>query len=575
MFSHYTESNDGDVSGNHGKSDAWVVKTDANGNILWQKCFGGKNNDADYHQTQIIKSMEGGYMLSTMTNSSDAQVTGLHGKPGKKWTSSTTDLGDVWLVKLDDNGNIQWQKCFGGPIWDFFENIIQTSDGNYLGSGATHGAGGDSPGNNGANGVADWWLAKISPAGNLIWSRNYGGTGAEAIHGKVFELSNGDLILPSGTRSNDHDCIGISGPPDLWIMKTDASGNILSYNIWGGIGYDNLSFAVMNNDGSLTVAAMTDSTNNDYGHDQHADLWILKLVPNVADTFAITVTSLSQNTACPDYPAFTSSVSFTKRGTFNPGNIFTAELSNAEGSFASPLIVGTLNGTSPGTISCSIPSGLPSGKYYTIRIRSSNPAYTGITSGHLINIQNCAAPSGLSTSDLTSNSIHLKWNTVPCAIQYKLQYSKSPNASWSNANSLSTTDTNANISGISGSSVYFWRVQSKCSANPNVWSEVSLTKSFTTTSIRNSFTSQEAALFISPNPVLHSATISFTLSQSQKATLKIFDINGRLILALSDKSNEAGHIHFIWDSETVDAGVYFVQLESSELIQTEKVVVIK
>ena len=390
MFAGLAESNDGDVSGNHGKSDAWVVKLDANGNILWQKCYGGSGDDGSDHQTQIIRSKEGGYLLVTYSNSRDGQVTGFHGQTGN---GTNSDKGDAWFAKLDINGNIQWNKCFGGPAWDFIENTIQLNDGNYLSSGGTHGTGGDIPTINNPTGTVDWWLLKISQTGNLIWTRVYGGSGAEAIHGKPFELANGDLIIPSGTRSNDHDCIGIHGLadlPDLWIVKADALGNILSYNVWGGAGYDNLSSDVMNYDGTITLATMRDSTSNDYTHDEHSDIVIIKIAPNPADTFAITTTSLSQNAYCTGSSSFDLTVGYTKRGTFQGNNNFIAELSDGNGNFASPVIVGSVHSKNSSSIVCTIPANLPAGNYYSIRIRSTNPVYTGITSGHLLSIQSCS-----------------------------------------------------------------------------------------------------------------------------------------------------------------------------------------
>jgi hypothetical protein len=587
MFIGLTESNDGDVSGNHGKKDVWLVKLDERGNIIWQKCYGGTGDDGGDHQTQIIRSREGGYLMISMSNSTDGQVTGFHGKPGHLLNSTPSDIADAWFVKIDENGVIQWQKCFGGPSWDFIENTFQLNDGSYIASGGTHGVGGDIPGNNGVTGQADWWLLKISQGGNLIWSRNYGGTGAEAIHGRVFQLTNGDLIIPSGTRSNDHDCIGLVGLPDLWIAKTDPVGNILSYNIFGSLGYENLSFAVINNDGSITVAAMTDPTEiNNSGHDANGQIWILKLTPDLSDTFAITTTSLSQNVACPGYMPFTMNTSFVKRGTFNEGNIFTAELSDANGSFAFPVAVGTLNSSTSGTISCNIPGGLPPGGYYSVRIKSSSPQFTGITSGHLLNVQACASPSELTIANLSSTGVQLQWSQVSCAIQYKLQYSKSPNASWSNANTINTTTTSASITGLNPSSTYFWRVTTKCSNSPNVWSAISVTKSFTTLSsplilsvdskslcLHNELIPKN--LLINPNPVSHLTTISFSCTKTGKVFIGVYDIEGRLISILLDKKMNIGLNHLSWNVENIKAGTYFLKIESENYSDTRKIIVVK
>ena len=381
----YTSGNNSDVSGNHGGQDAWLVKLNTSGFIQWQKCFGGSGDDADRHQTKIIRCLEGGYMLITTAASFDGDVLGFHSDTGDA-------IGDGWLVKLNDDGSIQWNKCYGSINWEYFENINQLKNGDYIISGASHGSGGDIPTTNGT--LADWWVTKISQSGNIKWSRIYGGSGAEALHGKIYELPNGDLIMPSGTRSNDHDCIGTNGLPDVWIVKTDSLGNILSYNLFGGPGYENTSYSVMGSDGSLTVCATTDPTdlsvNSTGGHDANSQLWILHLLPNPADTLAITTTSLSQTVLCASLSALNLSVAYTKRGTFKGNNIFTAELSDANGSFVPPIIVGTTHSSSPGAIACTVPGNLPAGDHYAIRVRSSNPVYTGITSGHLLSIQPCS-----------------------------------------------------------------------------------------------------------------------------------------------------------------------------------------
>ena len=93
----YTGSTNGDVTGNHGSSDYWVVKLDAAGNILWQKALGGTGIDQAY---AITASADGGYVVG-YTQSNDGDVTGNHGG------------NDYWVVKLDAAGNILWQKAPG------------------------------------------------------------------------------------------------------------------------------------------------------------------------------------------------------------------------------------------------------------------------------------------------------------------------------------------------------------------------------------------------------------------------------------------------------------------------------
>ena len=94
----YSSSNDGDVTGNHGGLDYWVVKLNSTGNIEWQKSLGGSSNDKAY---AIQQTADGGYIVAGFSYSIDGDVTGNHG------------AFDYWVVKLNSTGNIEWQKSLG------------------------------------------------------------------------------------------------------------------------------------------------------------------------------------------------------------------------------------------------------------------------------------------------------------------------------------------------------------------------------------------------------------------------------------------------------------------------------
>ena len=91
----YTQSNNGDVTGNHGGYDCWIIKLNSTGTIQWQKCLGGASFD---YATKIQQTTDGGYIVAGQASSTDGDVTGNHGND------------DCWVVKLTDTGTIQWQK---------------------------------------------------------------------------------------------------------------------------------------------------------------------------------------------------------------------------------------------------------------------------------------------------------------------------------------------------------------------------------------------------------------------------------------------------------------------------------
>ncbi len=140
-----TMSNDGNVSGNHGMYDAWIVKLDLFGNIQWQKCLGGSNSD---YANSIQQTIDGGYIVAGYTLSNDSDVTGNHGNE------------DYWIVKLDPIGNIQWQKCLGGTSNDRASCIQQTNDSGYIISGFSESNNGNVTVN---YGIWDYWIVKLYP----------------------------------------------------------------------------------------------------------------------------------------------------------------------------------------------------------------------------------------------------------------------------------------------------------------------------------------------------------------------------------------------------------------------------
>ena len=139
-----TGSNDGDVSGNHGYDDAWVVKLNSSGNIEWQKCLGGTSYDV---ANSIQQTSDGGFIVSGYTGSNDGDVSGNHG------------VYDYWVVKLNSSGDIEWQKCLGGTDYDYAYSIHQTSDGGFIVAGNTASNDGDVSGNHGAS---DAWVVKLN-----------------------------------------------------------------------------------------------------------------------------------------------------------------------------------------------------------------------------------------------------------------------------------------------------------------------------------------------------------------------------------------------------------------------------
>ncbi|MBK7443828.1 MAG: hypothetical protein IPI65_20580 [Bacteroidetes bacterium] len=191
----------GDVTGNHGSTDIWVIKIDSVGNLIWQKCYGGSDVDGI---SKILNTPDGGFILSGETYSNNGDVSGFHG-----------GINDGWIIKIDSIGNIEWQKCYGGSGSDEIYSIILLDDGNFLFGGRSTSADGDLTENKDGN---DCWLVKINPEGDIIWQKSFGGYDEDVIY-DIVEAENGDIIFLAESLSSDGDLTLNMGNWDFWVVR--------------------------------------------------------------------------------------------------------------------------------------------------------------------------------------------------------------------------------------------------------------------------------------------------------------------------------------------------------------------
>ena len=267
-------SNDGDISGYHGGKDSWLLKIDSSGNIMWQRCLGGASDDLIY---SVIQTSDEGYSLRGETKSNDGDVSGNHGAT------------DCWMLKLDSSGNIQWQKCYGGTSDDYIESRIPTADGGYLLYGFTSSNNGDVSGNHGA---IDYWLVKVDSSGNIQWQKCYGGTSNEGMAPSVIQTTDeGYLLWDNGEYSNDGDISGYHGGKDSWLLKIDSSGNIMWQRCFGGTSDDLIYSVIQTSDGGYSLRGETKSNNGDVsGNHGATDCWMLKLYEQNINAYTISGT---------------------------------------------------------------------------------------------------------------------------------------------------------------------------------------------------------------------------------------------------------------------------------------------
>lgn len=255
----YTASNNGDVTGHHGGNDYWVVKLDMNGDLVWQNALGGSGNDFLIHGRQ---TSDGGYIACGNSESTDGDVTGNNG--GR----------DLWLVRLDASGTLQWQLALGGSGDDFGLSVSEAQDGGFLVAGSTGSNDGDVSSN---NGMTDLWVLKVDSAGNLQWEHALGGSDND--YGvSLAATADGGAVVCGHTGSTDGDVGTNQGMNDLWVLKVDASGALQWETTHGGSLDDYASEVIPTSDGGYAVMASSDSDDGDVGSNNgDRDAWLVQL----------------------------------------------------------------------------------------------------------------------------------------------------------------------------------------------------------------------------------------------------------------------------------------------------------
>lgn len=262
-----SRSLNGNVSGNHGNYDCWIVKLNHSGIMQWQKCLGGSWDDYAY---SIQQTTDGGYIIAGSTYSNDGDVSGNH--------DSTGFTADFWVVKLDNFGNIQWQKTLGGSLDDWGYSVEQTTDGGYIIAGNTTSNDGDVNGNHDITGnYYDFWIVKLTTTGNLQWQKCFGGSWHEYAN-SIQQTTDGGYVIAGSTESNDGDVSSNYGNEDCWLIKLDSLGSLLWEKNLGGSSNDFAYEVHQTFENGFILAGNTSS--NDYdvsGNNGYFDYWIVKL----------------------------------------------------------------------------------------------------------------------------------------------------------------------------------------------------------------------------------------------------------------------------------------------------------
>lgn len=260
------------------KTDLWLAKITENGQTLWAKTYGTNQND---WMNEVIRCADGGYLLVGGTEANTNELPGA----GKGFV-------DIYIIKIDANGLLLWQKAWGGANLDEAFSGLQLTDGSFLIVGESNSSNGDFVENLGEK---DGFVLKLSNGGSLQWKKQVGGAYSDglyairqSVNGKIYAFGQSNSILgnvkPKGS-------VG-----DVWITQIDETNGSLKENLLlGGADIEIARGACPTTDGGFIVAANANSVDGDLTHNNgNTDFWIVKIgtpLPATLGSFSATLTN--------------------------------------------------------------------------------------------------------------------------------------------------------------------------------------------------------------------------------------------------------------------------------------------
>ena len=244
--------------------------------ILWEKSYGGKQ--AEY-LSDVIPTPDYGFILAGSS---------ISGKGGNKSNEGKGNF-DYWLWKMNEKGDLDWQKSFGGSGDDYLQSVRLTEDGGFILGGISNSKN-DGDKSDDCKGENDFWIIKLDAKGGELWQRTIGGNGQETLNTILPTIDGGYII--GGTSGSDkmkvdekkEDKFGKTEPNkgnlDYWIVKLTKSGQVEWQKTLGGIYADELKSIEQTKDGGYIVGGYSnspiseDKINDSFGE---GDFWIVKL----------------------------------------------------------------------------------------------------------------------------------------------------------------------------------------------------------------------------------------------------------------------------------------------------------
>lgn len=270
-----TSSNTGTLTGinSNGAQDLWIIKLDVNGNTQWQKLLGGSSTDVG---NSVQQTTDNGFIITGWSQSSNT---------GTLSGINSNGALDFYIIKLDVNGNMQWQKLLGGTLVDNGRSVEQTADGGFIVAGNTASSNTGTLTGLTSNGLNDGWILKLDGNGNVQWQNLLGGSADDYIYSIVQTIDGGYIYTGNSFSSNTGTLTGVvsNGSADYWVVKTNSSGTVQWQKLFGSFTSESSYSIKQTDEGGYVIAGSSNfngggpgGTINTIGNGS-TDCWILKL----------------------------------------------------------------------------------------------------------------------------------------------------------------------------------------------------------------------------------------------------------------------------------------------------------
>lgn len=239
----------------HGSEDFWILKLNAKGAEQWQRTIGGSGQEL---LESIAPTSDGGYIIGGSSSSNKTKLKNGAENPFEKKQDSYGSL-DYWIVKLDGKGDVEWQKTIGGRHADELRSIEQTKDGGYILGGTSNSPESGSKTEK-CYGINDYWVVKLDKDGEIEWQKVYGGEGDDQLYA-IHQTFDGNYILGgnSGSGTSGNKNASNQNGTDFWLLKIGGSGEIIWQETYNVGKVDLFTSLVENGDHSLLLGGYAQS----------------------------------------------------------------------------------------------------------------------------------------------------------------------------------------------------------------------------------------------------------------------------------------------------------------------------